>query len=87
MNFKQDELIDEILDAIKKQYPEGKLISVAESSEDPQDLWISVTAPEDEDREIEMREFASDKATDVFLDYGYHFSIIPRKTNSLPTSA
>ncbi len=38
-----------------------------------------MTAPEDEDREIEMREFASDKVLDILLDYGYHMLVMPTR--------
>lgn len=44
----------------------------------PSDLWVNVTAPDDEDREIAMTEFACDKTTDMLLDYGYHILIMPR---------
>lgn len=49
------------------------------SAENPSTLWIKVTAPEDEDREIEMREFASDKVLDILLDYGYHMLVMPTR--------
>ena len=77
MNFKQEELIEELMNQVKKKFPEVGLIKIMESCEDPESLWIEVTAPEDADREMELREFAGDKATDIFLDYGYHMLVIP----------
>ena len=74
---KQKELIDELFKAVKEKFSEVELISITESPEDPNDLWVNVTAPEDEDREIELVEFASEKATEILLDYGYHISIMP----------
>jgi len=38
-----------------------------------------MTAPEDEDREIKLRRFGSEKATDILLDYGYHMLVMPRR--------
>ncbi len=78
INFKQQELIDSLLQAVKQKFPEVELISVTESPEDPADLWVNVTAPSDEDREIELMEFAADKSTDILLDYGYQILIMPR---------
>jgi hypothetical protein len=77
INFKQEELIEEIFGAVKDKFPEVEFISVTESPEDPADLWINISAPENEDREDELIEFASDKTTDVLLDYGYHMLVMP----------
>ncbi len=77
MNFKQEELIGRLMDQIREIYPEVELIRVGESPENPATLWIEVTAPEDDDRRIEMREFASEKVADIHLDYGYHMLMMP----------
>jgi hypothetical protein len=79
LNFKQEELIEELMNTIKGKYPEVELISVTESSYDHETLWINITAPEDEDRKIAMREFGNDKATDIFLDYGYYMLVMPTR--------
>lgn len=81
MNFKQRELTEEFFRTIKAEFPEVELIDVTESPEDPNDLWVNVKAPEDEDREIEMIELAGQKSTDVLLDYGYSILIMPRHTH------
>ena len=78
MNFKQRELTEEFFQTIKAKFPEVELINVTESPEDPNDLWVNVKAPADEDREIEMIELAGQKSTDVLLDYGYSILIMPR---------
>ena len=88
ITLKQKELIDRLFCAIKEKFPEVELIGVVESPEDPSDLWVNITAPRDEKKEMELREIASEKATDILLDYGYHISIMPtRKTTKGPTEA
>ncbi len=77
INFKQQQLIDEYLKAIKEKFPEVQFISVSGSPEDPADLWLNVTTP-DEDREIELLEFTADKSTDILLDYGFQILVMPR---------
>lgn len=79
INFKQEELIEELVNTIKGKFPEIELVSVTESPDDPETLWINITAPEDEDRKIAMREFGNDKATDIFLDYGYYMLVMPTR--------
>ncbi len=79
MNFKQKELILEFYNAIREKFPETEFLSVAESPENPNDLWINITAPEDEDREDELIEFAGNKGTDILLDYGYYLLVMPRR--------
>ena len=80
INFKQEELIDDLLHQVKEKFPEVELIDVTHSPEDPESLWINVIGPEDEDREIELRAFASDKVSDILLDYGYHMLVMPTRS-------
>jgi hypothetical protein len=77
MNLRQEELVEELVAAIKGKYPEVNLVEVKESPETPDTLWICITAPKDEDREIELRSFSADKATDILCDYGYHMLVMP----------
>jgi hypothetical protein len=79
INFKQEELIKKIMRAIRRKFPEVRLIDVTESPDDPETLWINMTAPEDEDRKIRLREFGSEIITDILLDYGYYFLIMPTR--------
>ena len=79
MNFKQKEIIGKLFDAVKEKFPEIEFISVTEGPENPADFWINVTAPEDEEREDELIEFVGDRGTDILLDYGYYFLVMPRK--------
>lgn len=73
MNLRQEELVA----AIKEKYPEVNLVEVKESPETPDRLWVCITAPKDEDREIELRSFSAEKATDILCDYGYHMLVMP----------
>ncbi len=82
INFKQEELARGLFDAIKEKFPEVELINIAESPANSEDVWVNITAPEDEDREIELIEFAGDKTTDMLLDYGYYISIMTRGPSS-----
>ncbi|MBC8233239.1 hypothetical protein H8E77_27135 [bacterium] len=79
INTKQQELIHELLEMVRQRFPEVKLLSVTESPENFNDLWINVSAPEDEDREIELMEFTSDKEADILVDYGYRIAVMPTK--------
>ncbi len=83
INFKQQQLIDRLFQAVKEKYPKVEFISVTESPEDPADLWINITAPEDEDREIELSEFANQISTDILQDYGYLIFVMPRRNGKL----
>ncbi len=77
INFKQQELIDTLIDDLKKHFPDVRFVDITESPENPNDLWINVTEPEDEDREIELTRFFSEKTADILMDYGYHMLVMP----------
>lgn len=76
INFKQRELSQLLFDKLKKQFSELELINIIESPENPNSIWVRVIMPDDEDREIEVREMASELSADIHLDYGYHILVI-----------
>jgi hypothetical protein len=82
INFKQKELIQEYFDALKAQFPEIEFLGVTESPEDPNDLWVNVIKPEDEEREIALIELAGIKTADILQNYGYYILIMPRSAKS-----
>ncbi len=79
INFKQEQLIEEVVNYVKDRFPEVRFISVTESPEYPESLWIRVTAPEDDDRRSELMDYAGDKTMDILSDYGYHMLVMPTR--------
>ena len=77
LNLKQQELVTEFVDDVQKRFPEVEFLEVTPSPENSNDLWINVTSPEDEDREIELIEYSAGKTVDILLDYGYHMLVMP----------
>ena len=82
INFKQEALINELINFLKARFPEIELIDISESPEDADSLWVNVTAPQDEEREAALREIACDKTTDILIDYGYHILVMPTATGN-----
>jgi hypothetical protein len=79
IHHKQQQLIDELMQSIKERFKEVEFIKVTESPEDPSDLWVYVTAPIPEEREFELRDFTSEKSSDILQDYGYLILVMPRR--------
>ncbi|MCP4105739.1 MAG: hypothetical protein GY749_09405 [Desulfobacteraceae bacterium] len=77
INSKQQELIEGLVEELNRHFPDIKFVDVTESPENPNDLWINVTEPEDDDREIELIEFFGEKSADILMDYGYHMLVMP----------
>jgi len=77
MNSKQQELVDGLLDELKNRFPDVRFVDITESPENPNDLWINVTEPQNEDREMELMDFFSEKCIDILMDYGYHMLVMP----------
>jgi len=77
LNLKQEELIKRFVKDVQKKFPDVKFINVTTSPENPNELWIRVTAPENEEREFELVEYSSDKTIDILLEYGYHILVMP----------
>ena len=77
INIKQEELIKELFQKVNEKYPELEFLGVKESPGDRELLWIRVFSDLSEEREIEMRHYASELETDILVDYGYSFGIMP----------
>jgi len=77
INFKQQELIDSLLKALKKNFSDVKFVDITESPENPDDLWIRVTDPEDDEKQLRLIKYFSRKTTDILMDYGYHILVMP----------
>jgi len=77
MNFKQEQLIEEVLNYVMEKFPEVRLLNVTESPEDPESLWIRVTSPKDEDRRSELISYSCNKTMDILEGYGYHMLVMP----------
>ncbi|MEZ4526970.1 MAG: hypothetical protein R2941_13725 [Desulfobacterales bacterium] len=78
-NFKQQQLADDFFQSVKSKFPEIQLINITPSPEDPRDLWINITAPDDEDREFELMDWVSEKSADILLEYGYSILVLPSR--------
>ena len=83
INYKQQQLIDDLFDHIKKKYPEIILKNLDVSPDDPEHIWINIIADMDEDKEIEMMEYSAELEADLLLDYGYRISIMPENPNAV----
>ena len=77
INFKQQELIDGVLSEIRSKFPGVEFISVTESLEEADSLWVWVTAPKNEEIESKLLKYVSKKSTDILMKYGYHILFIP----------
>jgi len=75
MNEKQIELSHMLFDRLKEHFPEIKLIDVTPSAEDPNNLWVNIVMPSDEDQRIALREMASEISTDILVDLGHHITV------------
>lgn len=77
MNHKQEELIAQLAEDIEKKFPEVKFVEAVPSPEDDNTLLLRFTEPENDDRFMDILEYASERTTDILLDYGYHMVAVP----------
>ena len=75
INFKQIELGKVLFEKLANQFPEIRLVNISESVENPNHIWVNIIMLENDDREIEIRQTASEISTDILLEYGYHITI------------
>ncbi|TAE20760.1 MAG: hypothetical protein EAZ92_17695 [Candidatus Kapaibacterium sp.] len=71
-------LAQELFAKIQARYPEISLGRIRQSPEHPDDTWLYVIAPMDEDREMEMFGYAAELESDLLIEYDYHFCTMPQ---------
>lgn len=69
-------LAQELFAKIQARFPEISLEKIRQSPEHPDDTWLYVIAPMDEEREMEMSAYAAELETDLLIEYDYHFSTL-----------
>jgi hypothetical protein len=69
-------LAQELFAKIQAHYPEISLEKIRQSPEHPDDTWLYVIAPMEEDREMEMSAYAAHLESDLLVEYDEHFSTL-----------
>ena len=81
INPKQQQLVDEVFNKTKKQFPEISFSHLECSPDDPNHIWVIVNADIDDERLIELYALTSALQTDILSDYGYPISIMVESTD------
>ncbi len=63
------ELSRMLFDKLRARFAELELVRIMESPVERDSIWVRMIMPEDEDREIAMRELAAELSTDILLEY------------------
>ncbi len=75
MNFKQREVLDQIIVKLQEQFPEVRLVSIEDIT--PYEFWVNMIEPTDEDRQMALSELQAELGTDAIVDYGINFHFMP----------
>ncbi len=78
INHKQEELINELFEKVRAQFPQITRQEISVSPEDKEHLWVFVDAPLSEEEEVEFFNFTGDLEADILLETGYWISLMPR---------
>jgi hypothetical protein len=77
INLKRQQLGKGLFEKLQTQIPEIQFVEFTESVDNPNDIWVNITVPEDEDRQILVYELAGEISTDILMDHGELITIIP----------
>jgi hypothetical protein len=80
LNHRQEALATQLLEAVLERFPESTFLEARLSPADNESVWLYVNAPNDEEREIDLRHFAAELESEMFQEYGYMFFVKPRRT-------
>jgi hypothetical protein len=75
INTKYTELGQRLFKQLKNQFPELKMVDMTESIENRDHVWVNIVMPDDEEREIAVRELASELSMDILIEHGYHITV------------
>jgi hypothetical protein len=77
LNQKQLELVEHFSAQIEARFPEVKFQEALPSPEGANTVLLHFSRPDSDDRFMEVAEFAGERMTEILLDYGYHFVVLP----------
>ncbi len=86
LNHKQEELIALLVKEIEAKFPETKFVEAAPSPESENTIWLEFTHPNNDEKFMEIIEYAGGRTMDILLDYGYHFLVLPSEANGKPAA-
>ena len=75
LNFKEQELSNNLFNKLKKQFPAIELVEIIENAYDGGDVWMRVIPPLDRQERTQFSELAADLATEILIEYGYDIVI------------
>ena len=75
INFKQEEVLQNIIKKLQEKFPEIELISIEEIG--PNSFWVGLIEPSDEDQQLELDDLQAKLGTDALMDYGINFHFVP----------
>lgn len=87
MNFRQREVLEDIIAKLQAQFPEVRLVSVEDIT--PYEFWVNLIEPTDEDRQIALEELQAELGTDAIVDYGinFHFMSVEESHQTAPRTS
>jgi hypothetical protein len=85
LNHKQEELIEQLVKEIEEKFSDIKFVETVPSPESVNTLWLRFTEPDNDDRFMEITDYAGERAMDILLDYGYHLVVLPVVENGKAT--
>jgi len=65
------ELSHQLFDQLKAQFPEIELVSIGENRFQRDSIWVNITLPFNDNRNVALSELAGEISTDILMDYGY----------------
>jgi RNA-binding protein YhbY len=75
INPKCLEFAQRLFKQLKEQFPELEMVNITESAENHEHIWVNILMPDDEEREISVRELASELSMDILLEHGHHITV------------
>jgi len=77
LNLRQEQLMQELIAAVQAKFPELKYLGYHGDPYGGSQVIIDVAMP-DEETVIAMSEYAAGLETDILVDYGYNFMLLPK---------
>lgn len=75
LNFKEQELSNNLFNKLKKQFPAIELVEIIENAYDGGDVWMRVIPPLDRQERTQFSELAAELTTEILMEYGYDIVI------------
>lgn len=81
-NPRMMELAEEVVAKVQSRFSEVRFLRYRDNPESENSVFVEVTPPATDERDLELSEFVSDICSDILLEHGFMIFVLPQRNGA-----